>query len=88
MLESLFEDNLPLLNFHVSKLIKLSEFCRIADASTKYKLKKSIILLKYYCYVINREIKIYLIERKQKHFIDSSKFIYFFRRRQIKICCF
>lgn len=77
MLESLFEDNLPLLNFHVSKLIKLTEFYRFADALTKYKLKKRIILLKYYCYVINREIKIYLIERKQKHFIDSSKFIHF-----------
>lgn len=65
MLESLFADNLPLLNFHVSKLIKLTEFYRIADSLTKYKLKKSIILLKYYCYVIIRKTKIYLTERKK-----------------------
>lgn len=65
MLESLFEDNLPLLNFHVSKLIKLTEFYRFADALTKYKLKKRIILLKYYCYVIIRKTKIYSIERKK-----------------------
>lgn len=82
MLESLFEDKLLLLNFQVSKLIKLTEFCRIADALTKYKLNKSIILLNYYCYVIIRTTKIYLIEREKA--FDSSKFIYFLLKTKAK----